>query len=100
MKKIIAIILALISLSAFAEKEFRYTSNQSGGYIYLTYENCVYKNTGQIAQKLFYFYSTNSGGGIVQGGCYSYENGFYRATYDDGAKYIWNANNFYKIGQF
>jgi hypothetical protein len=97
-KLIIALTLALTALSAHADKEFRYSPNQDGGYIYLTYDPCVNKKTGQDLEHIFSFYATSNGGQIISNGCYYYENNMYHARYSNGVDYVWNADSFEPIG--
>ena len=91
MKKILVLLLALVSLSAFAEGEFRWLPNDAGGKIYLTLTNCSYPGTTTVDPNSFYFYTTNQGGRKLAAGCYTYSVPFYYATYYDGSQYTWNA---------
>lgn len=83
MKKILFGLL-LIANVAQADNEFRFTSNNNGGYIFFTYSSCVYVNTQEKIPNKYYVYTTNSTGIRTSDGCYEYKHPFYVIDWNSG----------------
>jgi hypothetical protein len=92
MKKLIAVLSCLISLSAFANNEMSYTYNKLGGMIFFTYTECVYLNTGNRVPNQFYVYSTDTAGNKLVDGCYEYKYPFYFIEWNRGGRLSVNVN--------
>ena len=87
MKKILVSLALLSALTVVkADNEFRYTPNDAGGYIFFTYSDCVYVNTGEKIPKKFYVYTTNANGVKTSDGCYEYKSPFYVIDWNSGRK--------------
>lgn len=86
MKKILIAALMLASGIANAENEFRYTTNNAGGYMFFTTTYCVWKATGERVPNQFYIYSTNDNGTKIVDGCYYYKSPFYFIEWNGGGK--------------
>ena len=84
--------LALISAAAHADNEMSFTSNRAGGYMFFTYSNCVYVNTGERVPESFYVYSTNGSGVKIADGCYKYKYPFYMIEWNKGGTTNINVN--------
>jgi len=93
MKKTIATILSIISISAFAANEMAYAPNRLGGSMFFTYSECVYINTGARVPNQFYVYSTDNLGNKVVDGCYEYKYPFYFVEWNKGGRISVNINS-------
>ncbi len=92
MKKIIAVLALLFSLSASASNEMAFTPNKLGGMIFFTFTDCVYLNSGNRVPNHFYVYSTDSAGNRVVDGCYEYKYPFYFIEWNGGGRLSVNVN--------
>lgn len=92
MKKLIAVVSLLFSLSAVASNEMAYTYNKLGGMIFFTFSECVYLNTGNRVPNQFYVYSTDTAGNKLIDGCYEYKYPFYFIEWNKGGRLSVNVN--------
>ena len=84
--------LLLVAGAAQADNEMAYTTNNAGGYMFFTYSECVYLNTGNRVPDSFYVYSTNSSGQKIADGCYKYKYPFYLIEWNNGGSTNINVN--------
>lgn len=92
MKKHLALGLFLLAGLAHADNEMAYTTNQAGGYMFFTYSECVYLNTGNRVPDSFYVYSTGKNGQKILDGCYKYKYPFYMIEWNKGGNTNINVN--------
>lgn len=69
---------------AKADNEMSYTPNKAGGYMFFTFSECIYVNTGVRVPDQFYVYSTNGSGTKIADGCYKYKYPFYLIQWNNG----------------
>jgi hypothetical protein len=92
MKRLLAVLLASVSLTALADNEMAYMPNKAGGSILFTFSKCVYVSTGKEIPKNFYVYSTDEFGNKIAEGCYEYKYPFYLVRWNSGGKLSVNIN--------
>lgn len=92
MKKLIAVLSLLFSVSAFSANEMAFAPNKAGGSIFFTFTECVYLSTGARVPDNFYVYSTDSAGNKLVDGCYSYKYPFYFVEWNKGGRLSVNVN--------
>jgi hypothetical protein len=85
--------LALLSSVAYADNEMAYATNRAGGYMFFTYSECVYVNSGQRVPESFYVYSTDKSGQKLTDGCYRYKYPFYLIEWNKGGNTNINVNS-------
>lgn len=76
--------LMLVSGIASADNEMAYTTNRAGGYMFFTYSNCVYLDSGARVPESYYVYSTSDSGTKIADGCYKYKYPFYMIEWNKG----------------
>lgn len=92
MKKLIATVFLLFSMSAFSANEMAFSYNKLGGMIFFTFTECVYLNTGNRVPNNYYVYSTDTGGNKLVDGCYEYKYPFYFIEWNGGGRLSVNVN--------
>lgn len=92
MKKHLLLGLFLVAGIANADNEMAYTSNRAGGYMFFTFSDCVYLNTGTRVPESYYVYSTNDSGTKIADGCYKYKYPFYIVEWNKGGSTNINVN--------
>lgn len=85
--------LLLVAGAAQADNEMAYTTNRAGGYMFFTYSECVYLNSGVRVPDSFYVYSTNDAGTKIADGCYKYKYPFYMIEWNKGGTTNINIGN-------
>jgi hypothetical protein len=76
--------MMLVSGIASADNEMAFTTNKAGGYMFFTYSECVYLNTGNRVPDSYYVYSTSDTGIKIADGCYKYKHPFYMIEWNKG----------------
>lgn len=84
MKKTLLLTLLALAGVAQADNEMSYTTNRAGGYMFFTYSECVYLNTGNRVPDSYYVYSTNDAGIKIADGCYKFKSPFYMIEWNKG----------------
>ena len=84
--------LLLVAGVAHADNEMSYTTNKAGGYMFFTYSDCVYVNSGTRIPNQYYVYSTDNTGRKISDGCYEYKSPFYLIQWNGGGRTNINAN--------
>ena len=87
------IALMLVAGSAQADNEMAYISNNAGGYIFFTFSDCVYLESGRRIPNKFYVYSTNKSGSRGADGCFEYRDPFYIIQWNSGNRTSVNVND-------
>lgn len=85
--------LMLVSGIASADNEMAYTTNRAGGYMFFTFSECVYLNSGTRVPDQYYVYSTSDNGTKIADGCYKYKHPFYMIVWNSGGTTNINVNN-------
>jgi len=84
--------LLLVAGAAQADNEMAFTTNRAGGYMFFTYSNCVYVESGVRVPEQFYVYSTSDTGTKIADGCYKYKHPFYMIEWNKGGTTNINVN--------
>lgn len=92
MKKSLLLSLLILAGAAHADNEMAFTTNKAGGYMFFTYSNCVYVESGVRVPDSYYVYSTSSTGIKIADGCYRYKNPFYMIEWNKGGTTNINVN--------
>lgn len=96
MKKLLCVVGFILGIAFYqyakADNEFAYANNNANGFMFFTYSNCVYKNSGERIPDNFYVYSTDANGNKLADGCYSYKYPFYFVTWNGGGNITVNVN--------
>jgi len=93
MKKTLMMALLVLAGAAQADNEMSFTTNRAGGYMFFTFSECVYLNSGIKVPDQYYVYSTNETGTKIADGCYKYKYPFYMIVWNSGGTTNININN-------
>lgn len=84
--------LLLVAGVAQADNEMAFTTNKAGGYMFFTFSECVYLNSGNRVPDSYYVYSTSDSGIKIADGCYKYKYPFYMIEWNKGGTTNINVN--------
>lgn len=92
MKKTLMMALLVLAGAAQADNEMAWTQNNAGGYMFFTFSQCVYVESGVQVPDSYYVYSTSNTGTKIADGCYKYKHPFYLVQWNKGGTTNVNVN--------
>lgn len=93
LKKTLLGCLFMMAGVAHSNTDMAYIPNSAGGYIFFTFSDCVYVDSGKRIPNKFYVYSTTKTGTKGLDGCYQYKDPFYLIEWNSGTRTNVNVND-------